>query len=48
MVARLEAECLLSAMARRIAKLELAGEVVPFANNAMSSYSRVPVTVTAA
>ena len=43
MLAKLEAECLLAALVRRVQRIELAGDPVPFANNAMSTYSRLPL-----
>ena len=47
MLAKLEAECLLGEMAARISAVELAGEPVRFANNAMSSFSALPLRLTA-
>jgi cytochrome P450 len=47
MLAKLEAECLLGALARRVRLLEFAGTPLPFANNAMSSYSSLPLRFTA-
>lgn len=43
MLARLEAECLLAALVRGVRQIELAADPVPFANNAMSSYSSLPL-----
>lgn len=44
--ARLEAEALLTAMARRIATIEPAGPAVPRANNTLRAWSALPVRVT--
>jgi hypothetical protein len=47
MLARLEAEVLLTAMARRIKTIEPAGEPVRLLNNALRGLTSLPVTVTA-
>ncbi|MFI1371985.1 cytochrome P450 [Streptomyces longwoodensis] len=44
-VARLEAECLLTALARRVAHLELAGEPRRHLNNTLRSWASLPVRV---
>lgn len=46
--ARLEAEALLTALARRVATIEPAGPAVPRANNTLRAWSSIPVRVTRA
>ena len=45
MIARLEAEVLFSAFARRVARFELAGEPVRRRNNTLRSFARLPLRV---
>jgi len=47
-VARMEYEALLSAMARRIKTLELAGDPEPMMNNVTTGFARVPLRMVAA
>ncbi|QFU89991.1 cytochrome P450 [Amycolatopsis sp. YIM 10] len=44
-IARLEAELVLTALAKRVSRLEPAGEPVPKLNNTLKGWSRVPVRV---
>ena len=44
-VARLEAECVMSAFVERVESIELAGDPVPELNNWLLGYRHVPVTV---
>lgn len=46
MIARLEAELLLKALAKRVSNIELDGEPVKRVNNALTSYASLPVRVT--
>ncbi|MEY4761881.1 MAG: hypothetical protein RLZZ200_1737 [Pseudomonadota bacterium] len=46
MIARLEAELLLKALARRAVRIDLDGEPVKCVNNALTSYSSLPLRVT--
>ncbi|WP_375386391.1 cytochrome P450 [uncultured Microbacterium sp.] len=46
MMARMEASCLLSALARRVQTIELAGEPVPFYSNWLRGFEALPVRVT--
>ena len=46
MMARMEATCLLGALARRVETFELAGEPVPFLNNWLRGFESLPVKVT--
>lgn len=48
MIARMEAEILLSALAKRVAQLQPAGEPVPHLNNTVRGLASVPVAVVAA
>ena len=48
LVARLEADLILGALARRAARLELDGDPVPKLNNTLRGWASVPVRVTAA
>ena len=47
-IARLEGELVLSALARRASRLELAGEAVPKLNNTLKGFRHLPLRVTAA
>jgi cytochrome P450 len=47
-IARLEAELMLGALARRAARLELDGDPVPKLNNTLKGWASIPVRVTAA
>jgi cytochrome P450 len=47
MMARMEATCLLSALARRVDTIELVGEPVPFYSNWLRGFEDLPVRVTA-
>ncbi|MDQ0382938.1 cytochrome P450 [Amycolatopsis thermophila] len=47
-VARLEAEMVLSALARRVARVELDGDPVPKLNNSLKGWASIPVRVTPA
>jgi cytochrome P450 len=44
-VARLEAEAILTALARRIRRIELAGDPVPKLNNTLKGWASVPLVV---
>ncbi|WP_342744231.1 cytochrome P450 [Geodermatophilus sabuli] len=44
-VARLEAELVLTALARRVRRMELAGPPVPRLNNTLKGWASVPVRV---
>ena len=46
LLAMLEGECLLAALAQRVQRIELAGEPVRRANNTLHSFSQLPVRVT--
>ncbi|KRA25438.1 hypothetical protein ASD65_14165 [Microbacterium sp. Root61] len=46
MMARMEATCLLSALARRVDTIELVGEPVPFFSNWLRGFEDLPVRVT--
>ncbi|GAA1701447.1 cytochrome P450 [Microbacterium sediminicola] len=46
MMARMEATCLLSALARRVETIELAGEPVRFLSNWLRGFEQLPVRVT--
>jgi 4-methoxybenzoate monooxygenase (O-demethylating) len=47
-MARMEAECLLAAVAVRIEKLELTGTPVPKLNNWLRGFESIPMRLTAA
>ena len=46
MMARMEATCLLSALARRVDTIELVGEPVPFYSNWLRGFEDLPMRVT--
>jgi cytochrome P450 len=48
MIARLEGEIVLSALARRVKRIELEGKPVIHYNNSVRGYTSMPVAVTAA
>jgi 4-methoxybenzoate monooxygenase (O-demethylating) len=47
-VARLEADMVLGALAKRVSRIELAGDPVPKLNNTLKGWAHIPVRVTAA
>ena len=46
-VARLEAECVLQALAKRVTRIEALGAPVPHLNNTMRAWESLPIRLTA-